>query len=352
MKPGSTAPRYDAQGYAIQSAPSWINVSRGTALGIVAIAVFNLMEVFAFNTSAVNSWLCDFRMITQPLCIAILSMLATALLLFSMKPSLPGSVWMATVGLVVLVTVFAGWDLWDVTQRVPEDLRQTAMSRPLGILMLLAVAGLGILVNDSPGAFSLSSFLTITASGILTVLGFVVVTLQSGSLGDQIPADSVPAILVLGCDVDGDGNPSEALIDRMTTGSQLSLDGRAKLFVLSGGPGNGTVAESDAMKKLAIEAGVPETAVLLDPSGISVAHSIQFASELPEVRDDRRVIVVSHWYQLARIRMLGRHAALQVIAVPAKQQHALFNQNRIYAQEVAAFLQACLEPARKLVRQQ
>ena len=43
--------------------------------------------------------------------------------------------------LVSIVAVFAGWELWEVTQRVPENLRQTAMSRPLGILMLLARIG-------------------------------------------------------------------------------------------------------------------------------------------------------------------------------------------------------------------
>ena len=48
--------------------------------------------------------------------------------------------------------------------------------------------------------------------------------------------------------------------------------------------------------------------------------------------------------------MLGRQAGLQVIAVPAEQQHALFNQNRLYAQEVAAFLKACCESARKLAQ--
>jgi len=352
MKPGTTAPQYTAQGYAVQNAPGWINVSRGAALGIGVIATFNLIEVFAFNTSAVDNWLCNFRMITQPLSIAILSMLATALLLYSMKPSLPGPVWMATLALVAIVAVFSGWDVWDVTQQIPENLRQTAMSRPLGVLMLVAVAGMGILVGDSPAMHSKSSLLIIAASGMLTVLGFVVVTLQSGSVGDPVPSDAVPAILVLGCPEDSDGKPSEALTDRMATGNQLSLEGHARLLVLSGGPGEGSVTESDAMQKLALEAGVLETAIVLDPGGISAAHSIQFASEMAEIRDDRRIVVVSHWYQLARIRMLGRHAGLQVIAVPAKQQHALFDQNRIYAREVAAFLQTCLEPAKKLLKQQ
>lgn len=351
MKPKpAAAPRYTPQGYGFQNAPGWISVSRGAALGIAIITAFNLLEVFAYDTSAVNNWLCNFRMITQPLGIAILAMMATALLMYSMKPALPGTVWMATIALVTIVALFTGWDLWEVTQRVPADLRQTAMSRPLGILMLLAVAGMGILVGDSPVAYGKSSILTIVLSCILTVLGFVVVTLQSGSMSDPIPADAVPVILVLGCTVDSDGAPSEALADRVATASKLQVDGHGKLLVLSGGPGEGTVTESQAMQKLAISDGVSESAFRLDPGATSTVNSLQFVVALPELKDDRRLIVVSHWYQLARIRMLGRHAGLQVIAVPAVQEHALFNQNRLYAQEAVAFLKTCFDPAKKLIQ--
>ncbi len=352
MKPAAAAPvpRYTAQGYAAQDAPGWIGVSRGAALGIAMITTLNLLEVFAFNTSAVNNWLCNFRMITQSLCIALLAMLATASLMYSMKPALPGAVWMATLGLFTIVAVFAGWELWDIAQRVPENLRQTAMSRPLGILMLFAVAGMGILVGDTPSAYGKSSLLIITGSSLLAVLGFVVVTLQSGSIGDPIPSDAAPAILILACAVESDGTPSEAVVDRMAAGNRLFLDGHGKLLILSGGPGEGGVTESAAMKKTALDAGVPETNLRLDSAGINATDSIRNAAALPELKEDRRIIVVSHWYQLARIRMLGRQAGLQVIAVPAEQQHALFNQNRLYAQEVVAFLKTCCAPAGKLIQ--
>ena len=82
----------------------------------------------------------------------------------------------------------------------------------------------------------------------------------------------------------------------------------------------------------------------------SHADSVQFVAALPERREDRRIIVVSHWYQLARIRMLGRQAGLQVIAVQAEQQHALFSQNRLYAEEATAFLKTCCAPAGKLIQ--
>lgn len=337
------------QRFITQNAPGWISVSRGAALGLCLIATFNLCEVFACNTSAVTNWLCNFRMMTQSMSIAVLAMLATALLMYSMKPALPGSVRMATIALVTLVAVFDGWELWEVSQRVPENLRQSAMSRPLGILMLLAVAGMGILVGDSPSAYGRASLLTIAASCTLSILGFAVITLQSGAMADAIPKENAPVLLVIGCQVDSDGNPTEALTDRVATASRIFNDGHARILVLSGGPGESTVNETTAMKKLALEAGAAETQIVLDPASSDVPQSILFAAGLPELQEDRRIIVVSHWYQLARIRLLARQAGLQVIAVPAEQQHALFGQNTLFAGELAMFLVACCEPAKQLV---
>ncbi len=338
-----------ARGFAGQHAPGWISVSRGAALGISIVAAFNLCEVLQCQTSAVTNWFCNFRMIPQPLCLAVLAMLATALLMYSIKPALPGSVWMAGIAMISLLAVFTGWDLWEVTQRVPENLRQTAMSRPLGVLMLLSVAGMGIMAGDSPSARGRSSILTIALSCLLSILGFGVITLQSSSMRDTLAKEPAPAILVVGCDVGADGTPSEALADRMSTACRVLLDGHAKMMILSGGPGEGTVTETQAMRKLAIQAGVSETQLVLDSTGIGIPHSIQFAAALPELQAERRIIVVSHWYQLARIRLVARQAGFEVYAVPAEQQHALFQQNTLYAREITAFLKACCEPAKRLI---
>ncbi|MCA9010814.1 MAG: YdcF family protein [Planctomycetaceae bacterium] len=351
MKHSAASLRYTSQGYGPPNAPGWIGVSRGAALGVAWITVFNLVEIFAFNTSAIHNWLCNFRMLTQPLCISVLSMLATALFIYAVKPGLPGSVWLATTCLIAVVTLFTGWDLWEVNQNSPENLRQTAMSRSLGVLMLLAVAGLGILIGDSKAIHAGSSLVTVGISCILTIFGFVVVTLQSGSIGDLLPADAVPVILVPGCDMDPEVDPSEALHDRVTTASQLFKDGHAELLVLSGSSGDEDATGTAALKLMAVEAGVPEQAIVLDNSSVDTAQALQFANRLPELENDHRLIVVSHWFELARMRMLGRQAGIQIFAVPAEQKHALSDQQRLYAQEVLAFLRTCVHPAKKLLSQ-
>lgn len=349
MKPNANAPRYTNQGYGPVDAPGWISVSRGAALGLACIISLNLLEVFAFNTSAIHNWLCDFRMVPQPLCVVVLSMLATAFVLFSIRPVMPGSVRVVTIALVTLVAMFVAWDLWDTMQQVPESLRSTAMSRSMGTIMLFAVAGAGILAGPSSAASGMLSIFTISVSSVLSILGFIVVTLQTESIGDPMPADPAPAVHVLGCAVAADGTPSQELSDRVTTGCRLYLEGHGKLLILSGAADNGSADSTAVMKQLALNAGVPESALRLDPASATVAQAVQFAAEQPELRRDQRIILVTHWYQLARIRMVGRQTGMRIIGVPAEQRGPLTDLNRRYIKEVNAFLNTCFGPAKKLV---
>jgi uncharacterized SAM-binding protein YcdF (DUF218 family) len=72
------------------------------------------------------------------------------------------------------------------------------------------------------------------------------------------------AIVVLGCRVDDAGRPSERMRRRMALAVELYRDGAAPLIVLSGG-GLGPVAEAAAMRDLALAAGIPAAALLLEP---------------------------------------------------------------------------------------
>jgi vancomycin permeability regulator SanA len=327
------------------SAPGWLAVSRGAALGLSCLLVLNLLEVFVYSTSAVENWFTNLQPLTQPVGITVLAMAATALVMFSLKPALPGPVWFASVGTVVLLGGFCGRELWQISQSVPESQRTTAMARPLGIVMLLAAAGIGIVLGNAGSLRGRSSILMILFSSILAIAGFAVVTIQSGGVSDPLPTTEVPVILTFGNQLEADGNPSEALADRVATASRLLLEKHGRILVLSGAFADGPVARTDAMQELAIAAGVAETSIVLDPNVSQTATSIRFAGSLPEVRDNRHIMGVSHWYELARIRLLARRSGMTVSAVAAEQEHALFNQNMLVAREVLDLLNALCQPA-------
>lgn len=325
-------------------------VSRGSALGISCLLVLNLLEVFVHSTSSVENWFSNLQPLTQPVGITVMAMAAMALLMFSMRPALPGPVWFTSMGSVLMLTGFCGREIWQISHSVPEPMRTTVMARPMGIVMLLSVAGIGIAAGNARSVRGRSSFLAILSSSILAVIGFAVVTVQSGGFSDSLPTMEAPLILVFGCKLDSDGKPTEALTDRVKTASQLLLEKHGKLLVLSGTQEDGSVSEPNAMQDVATAAGVASTLILLDPNGTNTAASVRFAASLPELRADRRIIGVSHWYQLARIRLLARRLGLTPVAIAAEQEHALFNQNMLVAREVVDVLSAFCEPAIELSR--
>ena len=77
-------------------APGWLAVSRGAGFGLAILLGLNLMEVFVHSTSAVENWLTDLRPLSQPMGITVLAMASTSLLMFGMRPALPGPVQFAT----------------------------------------------------------------------------------------------------------------------------------------------------------------------------------------------------------------------------------------------------------------
>jgi uncharacterized SAM-binding protein YcdF (DUF218 family) len=152
------------------------------------------------------------------------------------------------------------------------------------------------------------------------------------------PAD---AVLVLGAKVDAEGRPSGALVDRVRTACALRRDGHAPVLVLSGGHGRGApVDEPEAMRRLAREEGVPEEAIVLDEGGVDTEASLRFAADLAEERGWRTVLVVSHDYHLARIRLHAARLGLCVRTVPATETCSTRWKAAATLREVAAFLAA------------
>ncbi len=154
------------------------------------------------------------------------------------------------------------------------------------------------------------------AAGTALVLGHVTAV---GATDYRAHAD---AILVLGSRVHADGRPSGSLVDRTRSAAALWREGLAPVVILSGGHGtDAPVSEPQAMRDLALRAGVPESALVLDEGGVDTAASIRFAARMARERGWRRVLVVSHDYHLARVRLLADREGLPVRTVPADETH-------------------------------
>ena len=150
------------------------------------------------------------------------------------------------------------------------------------------------------------------------------------------PAD---AIVVLGARAYADGRPSTALADRVRTACRAWRDGLAPHVVLSGGPGDGAVHETEAMRRLALEEGVAASAIVLDPGGVDSRSTVRnvLRSAGSGGRTAPRLLVVSHAWHLPRLDLAFERRGAVAYTVPAAESRWIARTPWFIAREVAAF---------------
>lgn len=279
--------------------------------------------------------------------------------LLGVSRSRPRPVRLAAAAVLGLAIVLAGTALVrHAAALVRGDLHAAGWAPPTTLLalVLLVPAFLGALRAPAsappraPGAphlpptgrrSPLRPALATAAAGVALVLGHLSAV---GATDYRAPAD---AILVLGSRVHGDGRPSGSLIDRTRTAAELWREGLAPVVILSGGHGaDAPISEPEAMRTLALEAGVPASALVLDEAGVDTAASIRFAARLARERGWRRVLVVSHDYHLARVRLLADREGLTVRTVPAVETRGRLWKCTAIPREVLAWGAAWAWPTR------
>ena len=111
----------------------------------------------------------------------------------------------------------------------------------------------------------------------------------------------------------------------------------------SEGRGQSTVARSSAitMSRSVSKAGVPRSAILLDPAGISTEATVANVSALLAGRNGGtapgQLIAVSQAYHLPRVQLAFGNAGIDVLTVPAADPEPIGEMPLLVAREVLAF---------------
>ncbi|MBP9709916.1 YdcF family protein [Patescibacteria group bacterium] len=134
------------------------------------------------------------------------------------------------------------------------------------------------------------------------------------SVSEVTPA---PTAMVLGASVKLDGTPSDALRDRVMVGIQLYKEGKVSNLLMTGDDGGFHANEVATMKRLAIEAGVPEKDILVDGHGYRTYESCKRAVQTFNIR---QAIVVTQRFHLARALYLCSHLGMDAQGVAADLQ--------------------------------
>lgn len=144
--------------------------------------------------------------------------------------------------------------------------------------------------------------------------------------------EDVDCILVLGCLVKNDGVPSDMLADRLRRGVELYNAGAAPKLLVSGDHGRTDYDEVNAMKRAAMDSGIPSADVFMDHAGFSTYESIYRAREIFQAE---KIIIVTQEYHLYRAIYIAEKLGLEVYGVAA-DYHTYIGQSARDFREVLA----------------
>jgi len=175
----------------------------------------------------------------------------------------------------------------------------------------------------------------IAVLGAFGAAGMLAFVLTYGPTNYARPADCA---VVLGAKAYRSGRPSLALYDRVMEGVALYKRGLVGKLVMSGAidAGRGGVSEPEVMRRVAMEAGVPEEDVILDEHGDDSWATVTNTKRLMSERGWNSALLVSHYYHLPRLRLAADRIGLKARTVPCRQTRRLAKEPYGIARELAA----------------
>lgn len=332
------------------------NILQGSARSIaIAVGVFTLVNLVGealrpgFDTSV---WWIDLRGFPAGVALPLLGVSAVVLLALGLRPRMRARRRDATTLLLGLLIGVSTWNAVAFVALLRRGVISSSFPVPFPVLVVVALifvwgelcrSGPGrreagadassILVARSPWRRALGAFAWGLGLGACLIAFPLAQVFCFGKTDYRRPAD---AIVVFGCLAYADGTPSTSLADRVRTGCDLYRQKLADRVIFSGGPSAGGVHETEVMRDLALELGVPADAIVLDSRGINTRATVINTSELFEEMDVHSVLAVSHFYHLPRIKLSYRRLGVAAYTVPAKESRWVRKTPRSVAREVLA----------------
>ena len=128
----------------------------------------------------------------------------------------------------------------------------------------------------------------------------------------------VDCILVLGCKVNSDGDPSAMLEDRLRRGVELFQAGAAPKLLMSGDHGTVTYNEVLAMKQYAVDRGISSRDVFMDHAGFNTYESMYRARDVFQAK---KILIVTQDYHLYRALYIAQALGLEAYGVAANYRN-------------------------------
>ena len=328
-----------------------IGIGRGLAAFLGAFSLLNLAGDARHPGFDANLWWIDLRPLPDVAARAVLAAAGVLLVAYAIRPACRRWRHRATAVTMVVLLVWAVFNAVSFHLLVARGAIASGWPVAFSWLVAVALALIAVALRGPLCLVPARSSLPQRGILILTVglclLGFPLAQMACFGLTDyRRPAD---AAVVFGARVYANGQPSLALADRVRTGCRLYLDGFVDTIIFSGGPGDGATHETEAMRQLALRLGVPAGAILIDARGVSTEATARHTSDMFAARGITRVLAVSHFYHLPRIKLTYQRYGWAVYTVPARQSRILARLPQYMVREIAALwvyhLRPLMQPA-------
>lgn len=336
-----------------KAADSWflLAVARGLAFFLGSFSLVNVLGDLLSPGFDANHWWIDLRPIHSPAADIFLAAAAFFFIAYSIRPVLSAERRLLTYAFLATLLFIAAWNATMFYTLVIRRTIRSGFPVAFSVFVGAAIAAVLVSVAEQKPRRRKKPDRRSTATSIVTVLicliGFPFAQMFCfGRTDYRRPAD---AIVVFGARVYADGSVSNALADRVRTGCELYRDGLAKRIILSGGPGDGDVHETQGMFEMALKLGVPAGAIILDENGLSTRETVRNTCAMFEKLGIRRALAVSHFYHLPRIKMSYQRRDWEVHTVPAKESYTLTAMPYFVAREIAALWVYYLTPLPRLI---
>jgi vancomycin permeability regulator SanA len=308
--------------------------ARVLAFWFGALGLVNVLASLRHPAFDANIWWVDLRFLPKVGGQLLLVTVGALLLSHAFRPVVSGwrrtasLVAIATVGIVASMNAATYYRVWDAGTIVPRS------PVPLSLLIAVLLSFIWVsMLRPSPPVARRTSRTVLAAVSLAFVIGLPLLQMVFfGTTDYRRPAD---AVVVFGARVRNDGAPSLTLSNRVRTASELYRDGLADTVVMTGGIEPSGIDETIVMRDLAMQLGVPSWAIILDPGGHNTNASV--ANTIRIFRDNGldRVLAVSQFYHLPRIKLAYARAGVDAWTVPART--SITRTGAIVAREIPAF---------------
>ncbi len=317
--------------------------ARAVALFFGGFCLVNLIGGLRVRNFDANLWWVDLRALPGFIATGLLWVAAPTLLAFGLLP--PVSAWRrtATTGVALVLGMASQWNVFEYYSVLIHGRAHTWFPVPFSAVVLAAFA-LIFRVNAHGKTNGQTSRLS---APLLVALAACVVLFpiaQMFSFGKTDYRRAADIAVVLGARTYKDGRPSDALQDRVRTACQLYRQGLVKKIIISGGPGDGAITEAEAGRRLCLQLGIAGTDLIMDDLGLNTAATIRNVRAISASLGAGRILVVSHFYHLPRVKLSFQRAGIDVFTVPADERHMFWKMPYFIARETAAAWSYYLRP--------